>query len=197
MQTLAPDQHTEAVEVAACAFDADPLFNFLVPDARTRGPFLRACFSTYVRLASEHLRGIVVDGRVAAMSLFLPPGAYPPSPLRLVPTLAQTLVTWLPRGAMRASLIPRALRAGMLVEDAHLETPFHYLEVLAVAPAMQGRGLGSRMLRDVIERADAEPAPALLETSKELNVRLYRRFGFEVIREARLDGGPPIWTMRR
>ncbi len=40
--------------------------------------------------------------------------------------------------------------------------------------------------------------PAYLESSKERNVPLYRRFGFEVIEEHRSKvGSPPIWRMWR
>jgi ribosomal protein S18 acetylase RimI-like enzyme len=37
-----------------------------------------------------------------------------------------------------------------------------------------------------------------LETAKAINVKFYRKHGFEVVREIELaSGGPPLWTMKR
>ncbi len=61
-----------------------------------------------------------------------------------------------------------------------------------------GPGIGSTLLKPVLERADEDGVPAYLESSKERNVPLYRRFGFEVIDEYRSKvGSPPIWRMWR
>jgi hypothetical protein len=50
----------------------------------------------------------------------------------------------------------------------------------------------------MLDRVDEEGQPAYLESSKERNVALYARFGFEVVEELRSGtGGPPIWRMWR
>lgn len=49
-----------------------------------------------------------------------------------------------------------------------------------------------------LDRADAEHAPAYLESSKESNVPYYERFGFEVTRAIVIPGGgPTLWGMWR
>ena len=58
--------------------------------------------------------------------------------------------------------------------------PHYYLFVLGVSPSAQGRGAGGFLLKSMLERIDREKMPAYLETQKESNVGLYRRFGFEV-----------------
>ncbi|HWF77545.1 MAG TPA: GNAT family N-acetyltransferase, partial [Caulobacteraceae bacterium] len=67
-----------------------------------------------------------------------------------------------------------------------------------VAPAAQGRGVGSALLRAANARLDAEGLPAYLETATTRNVALYRRHGYEVISEhkARADA-PTMWSMWR
>jgi len=56
----------------------------------------------------------------------------------------------------------------------------------AVAPQFQGRGVGGRMLESYCRYLDGDTAAAYLETDKPENVRLYRRFGFEVTGEAKI-----------
>jgi ribosomal protein S18 acetylase RimI-like enzyme len=73
-----------------------------------------------------------------------------------------------------------------------------YLWFLGVTPALQGMGIGSRLLRAANERLDAEGLPAYLETGTTRNVALYRRHGFEVIHEeAPAPGAPTMWHMWR
>jgi ribosomal protein S18 acetylase RimI-like enzyme len=90
-----------------------------------------------------------------------------------------------------------AIRADM---DAHhpLDRPHAYLWFLGVAPAAQGRGIGSALLRAANARLDAEGLPAYLETGTTRNVALYERHGFKVLSEhrARADA-PTMWSMWR
>lgn len=58
--------------------------------------------------------------------------------------------------------------------------PHYYLFVLGVSPPAQGKGIGRQLVKGMLDRIDDERMPAYLETQKERNVRLYRRFGFEV-----------------
>jgi ribosomal protein S18 acetylase RimI-like enzyme len=73
-----------------------------------------------------------------------------------------------------------------------------YLWFLGVAPAAQGRGVGSALLRAANARHDAAGLPAYLETGTTRNVALYERHGFKVISEhkARTDA-PNMWSMWR
>jgi ribosomal protein S18 acetylase RimI-like enzyme len=90
-----------------------------------------------------------------------------------------------------------ALRATM--DRRHpMDRRHAYLWLLGVSPALQGRGIGSRLLRAANERLDAEGLPAYLETGTTRNVALYRRHGFEVIHEeVPAPGAPTMWHMWR
>jgi len=85
---------------------------------------------------------------------------------------------------------------GQVVERRPTE-PHWYLSLLGTDPAQQGRGVGSALLRPILERCDAEGWPAYLESSKEANLAFYRRHGFEVVEALHLPAGPQIWTMSR
>jgi len=59
-----------------------------------------------------------------------------------------------------------------------------YLQTLGVEPAHQGKGYGSLLMEYMLEKIDAtNPLPVFLETSTEINVKFYKRFGFEVMKE--------------
>lgn len=70
-----------------------------------------------------------------------------------------------------ASVVPRELHAGGL--------PLHtgYVEAVATAPAAQGKGFGSRVMRDVAEFIGAEYELGALATG---SVGFYERLGWRV-----------------
>ncbi|MEV5546473.1 GNAT family N-acetyltransferase [Streptomyces sp. NPDC052309] len=78
------------------------------------------------------------------------------------------------------------------------QEPAWFLNTVAVAPEVQGQGLGSAVLIPGIEAAARSGCPAFLETSSEPNVRFYERLGFKVTADVPLPGnGPRTWCMRK
>lgn len=67
---------------------------------------------------------------------------------------------------------------------------------VAVEPALQGSGIGKRMVEHFCARMDARQLEATLDTDRPENVRLYERYGFEVVTEAPVLG-VQMWFMRR
>ncbi|MEJ0064846.1 MAG: GNAT family N-acetyltransferase [Caulobacteraceae bacterium] len=81
-----------------------------------------------------------------------------------------------------------AIRADL---DRHhpMDRPHAYLWFLGVAPAAQGRGVGSALLRAANARHDTAGLPAYLETGTARNVALYERHGFQGDLRAQGAGG--------
>ena len=79
------------------------------------------------------------------------------------------------------------------------DSRFLYLWFLGVKPEWQGRGLSSQLLNPMLDRAQAERMPVLLEASNPKNVDLYRHKGFAVYHQFPLDpkSGIFIRFMRR
>lgn len=76
--------------------------------------------------------------------------------------------------------------------------PHFYLFTIGVVPGAQGKGLGGALLRAGLEQVDRASMPAYLESSKEQNIPLYQRHGFEILDVPPLpDGCPPIYPMWR
>ena len=69
---------------------------------------------------------------------------------------------------------------------------------LMVAPDQQRRGLGSALLRQVLDAAPTgAPAGLLTGAASRRNLDLYRRFGFRVVEQGVDEAGVPVVTLRR
>ncbi len=97
------------------------------------------------------------------------------------------------------SRLPRILRLRAALDRHHpMDRPHDYLFMLGVAPAGQGKGTGSRLIRHRLSTLDAQGRAAFLETAGEANVGLYARHGFQVVEEYYPGpGGPKVWAMWR
>lgn len=190
-------QHRAAADAMAAGHAQYPSFRYVFRDERRRARALRAFFAATVRDAIPFGSVLAVsDGsRVQAAAVWLPPGAFPWSVARKLaatPTLGRVAVA-------DTGAFPTFVRYGENVERAHPHQPHWYLEALSVRPECQGRRLGSRLVKPILERADAEGVPCYLETSDPANIAFYRRFGFEVVDPALvvIPGGPPLTRMWR
>jgi ribosomal protein S18 acetylase RimI-like enzyme len=177
------------------AFASDPIFDwFMRPDAAGRAaarPRFFRMLLTAVGLPSGQVLAPITGG---AASIWIPSENLGSNPiwqeLLLLPTLLATT------GFARFS---RMLTMRETMDRNHpTDRPHDYLWFLGVTPQAQGHGVGSRLLAAGLERVDARGRHAFLESSAERNVPLYRRHGFEVIREYQPGpGSPPIWAMWR
>jgi ribosomal protein S18 acetylase RimI-like enzyme len=192
---LEPNRLRDAAAMLARSFDDDPVSRYLFPGTRRRRWSIRSFMQAAVRDALHHGEvWAAMDGsRVQGIAAWLPEGAYPLSATRQARQFGAVAVSLL-----TPSTVPRGARLVAHTQSAHPKEPHWYLAVLGVEPADQGRGVGRRLLRPVLERLDREERAAYLETSKERNLTWYGRDRFELTRT--LDAwqdGPPMWTMWR
>ena len=73
--------------------------------------------------------------------------------------------------------------------------PLYYLWFIGVDPQEQNRGIGSALLQEIIEDAEAKNRTLCLETSTEKNIPWYLRFGLEIYNE--LDFGYKLFFLKR
>ncbi|MGE5181706.1 MAG: GNAT family N-acetyltransferase [Acidobacteriota bacterium] len=177
--------------VLARALDADPIFVALFPDAPRRSRTLARLFREWIRVLHLPHEASWTTDDLAGGALWSPPGAWKIGvwdELRMAPRLA---------GALGARAIA-SLRVLAAVEARHpAGPPHHYLRLLGCDPARQGQGIGSRLLRPMLDACDARREPAFLESSNEQNHPFYRRHGFETIEVIETHLGPRVWLMWR
>ena len=77
--------------------------------------------------------------------------------------------------------IGKALRRENYVNSFHPQDyDYIYIWFLAVDKSMQGKGVGSQILREIIEKSTQESLPIYLETSNQHNIGFYQKYGFEI-----------------
>jgi len=76
--------------------------------------------------------------------------------------------------------------------------PHYYLGVIGTAPALHGRGIGTRLLESFCQNSASDPLSrgVYLETAQPSNVGFYQRAGFEETARGTL-GNSTLWCMFR
>jgi len=78
------------------------------------------------------------------------------------------------------------------------EVQYIYFLLIGVAAIFQGKGFGGKLLRALIEKSEQLGIPLYLETETEDNVKMYKRFGFKVMKKITLPViNLPMWEMVR
>jgi len=191
----------------ARAFADNPAYAFMHPRATTRDRDLRRFFE---RNLGWHLpldlSWVVVgaaDAPVGTATLE-PPGGIPHTRSQLVRHwVLPTLLRQGPRALARL-LEADAAFARLNRGSAEADTYWH-VHAVAVEPKHQRAGAGTALLNHVFRELDglraSRPAPVVLSTQRESNVRLYERYGFEGLGVFAIGGDAPdafqSWCMRR
>jgi ribosomal protein S18 acetylase RimI-like enzyme len=75
---------------------------------------------------------------------------------------------------------------------------FIYIMAIGVALKLQGQGFGGKLIRALIKKSDQDGIPLYLETETENNVKMYKGFGFKLIKKITLPViNLPMWEMVR
>jgi ribosomal protein S18 acetylase RimI-like enzyme len=178
-------------ETLALALADDPVYRWMWhgdPEGTLGG--LRA----WMRLVLARTRGRVeVDvGGEAAAAIWVTPEA----PLTgedygaVAGLLAQRI------GDRAGSVMAVLVLTAALIPDE----PHRTLLYVGVRPAAQGRGLGARVVRPGLARADARHLPAVVTSTNPRNVSFYARLGFEPLGSVPIDQTAtlqPMWRPAR
>jgi GNAT superfamily N-acetyltransferase len=179
------DQSAERVfATLTLAFAADPPCRWLYPQPEQYLKYFPVFARAFGGIALAHGTVLADHGGAA---LWLAPGAEPEEEA-LVALVEESVVE------------PRRQEAMLLFAEmgrVHPHEPHWYLPLIGVEPDCQGRGLGSALIRPVLERCDAAGLPAYLEATSARSVTLYERLGFEAVGAIQVGGCPVIVPMLR
>jgi GNAT superfamily N-acetyltransferase len=181
IRSAAMSDAQEVADILAEAFSHDPVMGWMYGNTRPqRGTFLELARSVYLRDGFGH----IVDD--SATALWLPAGVEEKLPLMSELRLIMSIFRSGGFGALQ-----RGQTTEQVMKASHPETPHYYLFAVGVREKMKGKGLGGRIIREGLRRADAAGAPAYLENSNPKNTPLYERLGFKAIAPLALPAGAP------
>ena len=186
----------EAVSVLARAFWRDAFFGHftrdLLQELRLQPGFQSASLLAPRTVGTVEVATDGPGGPILGVAAWVPPD--PPGSARL--RRAHEILHLLPT---LARIRHRRLALTVLGEcdRRHPTDPHHYLALLGTDPGAQGLGVGGRLLRAGLDRADADGLPAYLETQTAANVAWYSRFGFAEVGTVHVGSAPPLWLLRR
>lgn len=98
----------------------------------------------------------------------------------------------IPRSILRFPFYQAKMTFDILMElgkhqSEIIPQPHWYLMSLGVLPEEQGKGKGKSLLNQMERIVSQDNKPVYLETKTEKNVQLYKKFGFEVVKEVTLN----------
>jgi GNAT superfamily N-acetyltransferase len=183
-----------STRMLAKAFQDDPLFKYVLPDAKRRKKRLPALFA--LNLQYGLIFGEVYSIAQQGLAIWLPPGNS-----KITIRRAIQAGMWLTPLKIGLGAIFRLASLNSISEGLHerfAPDPHWYLFLFGVDPASQGRGLGSLLLQPVLARADAACLPCYLETNNPSTVRFYQKHGFVIAAKRQTTvSNLSLWAMRR
>ena len=91
--------------------------------------------------------------------------------------------------------IKKTLDRESKIKRLHSDGLMYHLWYIGVEPGHQNKGIGSDLLRDVLNESDKTNRPVYLETSTTKNIIWYEKFGFRIYNE--LDLGYKLFLLKR
>jgi GNAT superfamily N-acetyltransferase len=184
----------EVVRVLGEAFADYPVMRYVLGDGADYPARLRTLIGFFHGarvLRDDAILGVRAGGDLVGVALCSLPD-------RVVPPAMDVLRerTWAALGAEARARYDDCVRAW---EPLGVAEPNVHLNMLAVPPRHQGRGVGRALLDAVhaLSRERADSRGVTLTTESERNVALYRHVGYRVVGRGRIAAGIDTWGFWR
>ena len=182
------NQKQTVVDILSKAFDGNASVNFVVGlngnrRKRIRG-LMEYCYE-YSELAGDIL--ISTDRKGCALVLSSEKTSSSWKTILLDIRLAIKVI-----GVHRLHLV---LAREQRIKKLHPDKTYYHLWFIGVNPMDQSKGVGSKLLKEIIDASDRNGKPIYLETSVESNLPWYQKFGFDIYHK--IDLGYTLYLLRR
>ena len=164
-------------EMVGGTFADDTAVKYLLGDVseKTRS---RYCQTTYRSMFGDAIM-ISTDAAIDNLIVLCPPGYRGIPTRRFLRSGALATVFRLGLGAMKRSIAFE--KNAVAVRNRYSDDKTWYLMTFAVRAGKTHQGLGSAILRPILEWMDKNHYSVYLETDKAVNVEMYEHFGFQVV----------------
>jgi GNAT superfamily N-acetyltransferase len=188
-------ESTHGVTTALCDAFADyPVMRYVLGDVGNYAGRLRTLIGFFVAarvLRRDAILAISAGSEVSGVALCTLPGL--PSPPELGEVREQT---WAALGADARGRYDQCVRAW---EPLAVAEPNIHVNMLAVPPRFQGRGLGRALLERVHAMSREHPGSSgvTLTTESPANVAFYEHLGYRVVGHGQIAPGLETWGFFR
>lgn len=179
---------SRVVDILVSSFDDNKSVNYIIPQDKDRKQRIKRLMEYSFDLCYLSGKVFLSDDKKGCALVMLP--GKKKTSLRSVWLDLKLIVTCI--GLFN---IKKALWREARIKKHQPKEPAYYLWFIAVDPAQQGRGTGSRLLNEIISESEAEKRTICLETSTLKNLPWYRKSGFTIYNE--LDLGYRLFFLKR
>eukprot|EP00218_Dolichomastix_sp_CCMP3274_P010853 CAMPEP_0170135038 /NCGR_PEP_ID=MMETSP0033_2-20121228/2270_1 /TAXON_ID=195969 /ORGANISM="Dolichomastix tenuilepis, Strain CCMP3274" /LENGTH=258 /DNA_ID=CAMNT_0010370631 /DNA_START=48 /DNA_END=827 /DNA_ORIENTATION=+ len=173
-----PSDSVSSTRQITATFATDPVARFLLTDDARYHAASPAVYTgmLWALGASYEMTDVLCDerGEVVSTAIWEEAEMTVGGALRMAAVLVTVLSVTGVRDTLRFGRMMLALEAK---RHQHAPTALH-LQLFGTDPAMQGKRLGSKLIRVGIDRAERRGVPCYLESSNPRNVPFYLRHGF-------------------
>lgn len=91
--------------------------------------------------------------------------------------------------------VKKAMQRESAIKNIHPKKMIYYLWFIGVIKTEQGKGIGSKMMQEIISHSNTANRTICLETSTLKNIPWYKKFGFTIYKE--LDFGYTLYCLQK
>lgn len=168
------------------AFSTDPAARWAWPDPLQYMKTFMPLVTLFGGRSFDHGSAYVI-GDFCGVAQWLPPGIQPDD----------EAIGALFRQTMSEPKLGEVLFLFEQMAGFHPHEPHWYIPLIGVDPMFQGRGCGTRLMRQGLAACDRDHHLAYLEATSPASRALYERLGFRVLGEIRSGDSPPMFPMLR
>src|SRR5215207_1888281 len=164
-----------AAQVLSQAFAHDPLCAYMLPVEKTRISTLYKFFLIYGELNIKNNRGYGVGDPLQGVAYWKSPSQDNLSiSIKSMGKLIPLFFSLYLAGYFRGKPVTQQIDA---LHKKYAAEPHFYLDNLGVLPSAQGQGWSSKLIRPILNMADAKKVIAYTDTVTQSNVAIYEHFG--------------------
>ncbi len=168
------------IQILSTAFNQNQSVNYIVRQDRKRQKRIENLIAYSLKVCAEFGEVFLSDDRKACALI-----VYPDKKKTTFPSILWDINLIL--SCTGIGNIGKILNREAKIKQRHPLTPFTHLWYIGVLPHEQGKGIGTRLLEEVIQWSAAQNRPLYLETSSESNLPFYRKAGFEIFDQLELS----------
>lgn len=186
----------KAAQVFARAFHTDELAQYMFPDEDFRREILPIYFNYRIKFGILYGEVYAPSPNIEGLAVWYLSDEFKMTNWRNFRAGGMKLLQNVDKETMKRMNTINHFSTNL--RNEYTTSKYWYLAPIGIDPIHQGKGLASRLMRPMLARIDSEQLPCLLETQSTKNVNIYKRYGFEIVKESVLPGSPiPHWLMAR